>query len=190
MRTQRGFTLIEVLAALAVFAVAAVMAYGGLNHVLRGQAQAEAMALELASLQTAFGWLERDLAAAAPRPVRDLLGGRLAAMQASPQSSPMLQFTRSTLGLPGRPPLQRIAYTLDEQRLLRLSWPVLDRAPRTAPHAEALLEGVQAFRLRFLGQDWSAEWPAGGAGTLPRAVEVELTLDSGLEVRRLLRVSG
>lgn len=188
----RGFTLLEVLVALAVFAVAALMAYRGLGTVLAGRAQTEAAAVELAGLQTAFLLLERDLAVALPRPVRDELGGVREALRGAPDSGPVLEFTRATLGGPGQAGVQRVGYRLERGRLLRLTWPVLDRAPRTEPYAAPLLEEVNAVGLRFLGKErWESAWPPIGApSALPRAVEVVLTLSSGATVRRLLRVTG
>ena len=47
----RGFTLIELLVALAVFAVLAVMAYGGLNQVLMTRSVVDDQAEALRSLQ-------------------------------------------------------------------------------------------------------------------------------------------
>ncbi|MGB5440345.1 MAG: prepilin-type N-terminal cleavage/methylation domain-containing protein, partial [Gammaproteobacteria bacterium] len=50
----RGFTLLEMLVALAIFSLLAVMSYGGLAAVLEQQFRTEAEAERLAALQKAY----------------------------------------------------------------------------------------------------------------------------------------
>ena len=68
--STRGFSLLEVLVAVALFALAMGLAYGGLDAVVRGRAQLAGSAQALADLQRSVGLLERDLRAAQPRSVR------------------------------------------------------------------------------------------------------------------------
>jgi len=58
-RLTRGFTLLELLIALSIFSVMAVMAYGGLKTVLDGHQQIEASALNLESLQKTFLFMQQ-----------------------------------------------------------------------------------------------------------------------------------
>ena len=71
---QRGFTLLELLVALAIFALVSVMAYGGLASVLDQQFATDEIAGQLARLQKTYLLLQRDFEQLVPRPVRDEYG--------------------------------------------------------------------------------------------------------------------
>jgi general secretion pathway protein J len=197
MRRARGFTLLEVLIAVAVFAVVGVMAYGGLQAVLAQQAIARDNADRFRELQFAVQQVSRDLLQMNPRPVREPLGdGYRAALYSDPRGEVLLEFTRggwtNPLGQP-RAAVQRVAYVLEEDRLLRQHWFVPDQTLGEEPVEREVLSGVQEVRLRFFGPGgWSEEWPAGGTGSdpslRPLAVEVTLELEDWGEIRRLLEV--
>ena len=77
---QRGFTLLEVLIAIAIFALLAMATYRMLDSVLqtdRGQRQQEQRLRELTRAMAAF---ERDLLQVRARPIRDPLGDPLASL--------------------------------------------------------------------------------------------------------------
>jgi general secretion pathway protein J len=197
MRRARGFTLLEVLIAVAVFAVVGVMAYGGLQAVLAQQAIARDNADRFRELQFAIQQVSRDLLQLAPRPVREPLGdGYRAALYSDPRGEVLLEFTRggwtNPLGQP-RAAVQRVAYVLEEDLLLRRHWFVPDQTLGEEPVEREVLSGVQEVRLRFFGPGgWSEEWPAGGVGAdpslRPLAVEITLELEDWGEIRRLLEV--
>jgi general secretion pathway protein J len=67
---QRGFSLIELLIALAVFATMAALAYGGLDSVARTRAELGRQQDAFRDLMRGVGLIERDLRQAISRPVR------------------------------------------------------------------------------------------------------------------------
>ena len=74
LRRGSGFTLIEVLVALAIFGVLSVVAYMTLGQTLaNAELLGERMA-RLEAIQRTIRYLDSDLMQAAPRPVRGLLG--------------------------------------------------------------------------------------------------------------------
>ncbi len=94
-----------------------------------------------------------------------------------------------------RSEIQRVAYIPDQDRLLRRSWRVLDRAQDTQPDEQVLVENMVEFALRFLDQnrEWQENWPpqsASGSGPagLPLAVEVKLELEDVGALSWLFRV--
>ncbi len=202
----RGFTLLELLVALAVFAIMAIAAYSGLSNVLFTRAAVETENRRLAMTQLAFYRLAQDLEQVVQRGVRDEYGEAQPALRGNVQDSEALLFTRAgwddPLGQP-RATLQRVAYRLREGRLWRLYWTVLDRGGLAEPHEIMLLDRVRELRLRFLDQDnaWRNDWPPPADNSsdparkpkpdqLPRAVEISLTLEDWGEITRLLLLPG
>jgi len=199
---QRGFTLLELLVALAVFAIMAAAAYSSLHSILFTEAAVKTETQRLAKLQMAFFLLERDIAQAVPRGIRDEYGETQPPLQTGRLLGDLLIFTRAgwdnPLGQP-RSGLQRLAYRFEQGQLFRLSWDSLDRGGASKPQASLLLDGVQDVRMRFLNdQDkWDKEWPpkeedpeAEQKPKLPRAVEVTVVLNDWGEITRLFSLAG
>jgi general secretion pathway protein J len=199
MIRARGFTLLEVLIAVAIFAVVGIMAYGGLQAVLTQQEIARDNADRFREIQFAVQQLSRDLQQLHPRPVRDELGdGARNAISADARNRYPLEFTRggwsNPLGQP-RAAVQRVAFQLEDGRLLRLHWFVPDHTLAEEPVERELLTGVREFRMRFFSAGgWGEEWPPGLSGAdpalLPTAVEFILELEDWGEISRLIEVAN
>ena len=201
LRRGSGFTLIEVLVALAIFGVLSVVAYMTLGQTLaNAELLGERMA-RLEAIQRTIRYLDSDLMQAAPRPVRGLLGdGYEPAIRSSFASEYALEVTHggwtNPAGLP-RGTLQRSAYRIEDDELIRYHWRVLDRTINNEPIETVLLDGVESIEFRYLTTDGegSEQWPpANVAGPAafrlrPRAVEVVLTLVNEGEIRRLVEVA-
>ncbi len=192
--SQRGFTLLELLVALAIFAVLGVAAYAGLDAVLGAKDRIEAKSDQLGRLQMLFVLMGRDIEQAADRGVRDNFGDPLPPMFGNDTA---FEFTRAGWRNPAglkRSELQRVSYGLSDEALTRASWDVLDRAQDSEPRRARLLDDVSALEIRYLdgAGEWRSEWPAAGSsGTqLPRAVEVTLEVKEWGRITRLFRVSG
>jgi len=191
-RPQRGFSLLEMLVAVALFAVASALAWGGLRALVQAQEQSAQVTARLGRLQFAIGLLERDAMGAARRGVRDAYGAPRPAFEGTAQR---LEFTRlghaNPLSLP-RAELERVAWQKRDDQLLRLRWPVLDRAPGTRPIEDVLLDGVTALDLVFLDDQGREhrQWPParGDHGALPRALRFTLELEDFEQIRRVLEL--
>lgn len=198
---QSGFTLLEVLVTLAIFGLLSVLAYGSLNAVLKGQQATEEHASRLAQLQKSFLWLGRDIEQAVNRPIRDEYGDRQDAITGEAIGRYQLELTRAGWRNPAgraRSNLQRVAYGVRDEKLIRAYWNVLDRAQDSEPLEMELLDGVIRMELRFLTiatnnqKEWTDSWPDNTLGVQDPPLAVEVTLETEAEGRitRLLRVPG
>lgn len=200
-RQARGFTLIEVLVALAVFAILSALAYGTLNQTLASAEILGDRMNRLQAIQRTVQRLDQDFLQLTPRPVRQELGESLRpALQTDELSGNGLELTRNGWNNPAGMPrgtLQRVAYRLEEEELVRYHWRVLDRTLSNEPVAVTLLDGVERLEFRFMSENgqFSAQWPPEtrpgplGLRHRPRAVEIVLTLVNEGEIRRLIEIA-
>jgi general secretion pathway protein J len=198
----RGFSLIELVVALAVFAALAAAAYGGLAGVARTRGVLVERQQRLAGIMRAVSSFERDLRQAVSRPVRG--NGRGETVPALAGAADRIELTRLGFANPRAEPrsnLERVGYGMDSHALQRARYAVLDRAPNSQPGVSVLVENVDALRLRYFGSDgvWRDNWPpkelppgapdgVAISELLPRAVEFRIdTADLG-ELRRVVEL--
>lgn len=194
---RRGFTLIEVMVALTIFALMSGVGYRALEAVLTAAARVEQETVKWRELALAFVSMEQSLTAIVDRPVRERDGRAASAFSGSAavrnDAEPLLVFTR--MGFPDQggtlADSQRVGYRLRSGQLEQLIWPVLDQAPDSEPRATVLVSGITTVALRYLASSgaWQAAWPpAGEAAGTPVAIEVSLKLATGEQVTRLFAV--
>ncbi|MBD3670593.1 MAG: type II secretion system minor pseudopilin GspJ [Gammaproteobacteria bacterium] len=196
---KSGFTLLELLIAISIFALLSLMAYSGLSSAVLQRKAGEEESQALKALQTAFLILERDLQQAVDRPIQSGLDIE-AAFEYSDLSGQRLSLTRTgwsnPLGQP-RGALQRVSYTLDDKVLYRQSWFHLDRVAEDPPQQVALFEEVEKWEIRFMDKDgkWVPNWPQRNASgqvnePLPLAVEFTLVKPGWGRLHRLIRLAA
>lgn len=202
MKRQRGFTLIEVIVAVAISAIVAVMGFEAMQGALKSRDRLKEHAARLQSLQYTMRTFVQDLSQLSPRPVREPLG---ADYQPAVEGGTEFTFTRGGWTNPvgvERSTLQRVRYVVRDNKLYREYWLVLDAQLEPQPIPRLLLDGVVNFKVRFMdeGRNWQDIWPpaaqAGAQLTLrelgfrPLAVELTLeTKDFGI-LTRIIEVPG
>lgn len=200
-RRAHGFSLVEVLVAVAIFAAVSAIAMGGLASVATTR---ETLAIEqdrFARLSRAMGSIARDLRQAIARPVRGNFGETLPAMRGSPDTIELSRLGFANPLAEARGEVERVIYSRTDATLQRSRFAVLDRAAGSVPDNQPLVDGVRSLRWRYLDQQgrWHDQWPRqqtgadneprqrnGNDDTLPRAVEMTLTLDDYGELRRIV----
>lgn len=209
-RRDPGFTLIELLVAMAIFGIMASIAYGGLDGVIKQRARNSDAMKRLRQVQLAMDIMGRDFEQLAPRPVRDGLGGTLAPLLAGPQNVPPISFTRGGWSNPlgvTRSTQERVAYSLEDGKLMRSFWPELDGSISGDPVKQELLPDVTSVHIQYADSSLSYQdvWPplpngqtltnpnsivtATSAGQLPAAVSITLTLKDWGDITRIVEVA-
>lgn len=191
-----GFTLIEILIALFIFAILATITTMGLNSVIKSRERTELHAENLQELQLALSLLQHDLLQAIDRPILDNDSSPLPAFYA-PRPD-YFEFTHSGFSNPqmqvARSHLQRVGYEWKNESLNRLTWNVLDRSTDTQPQQKIILSKVKNLRLRFLAKNkqYYSKWPIEGEAStaLPLAIELTLTLTDQQIIYRLFLTPG
>ena len=196
-----GFTLIELLAAMAIFSLLAIAMYGGVQWVVLEREIVMARQKELHDLQRSVAYLNDDFGQLQARDVRDELGRDTApALWTEPGRDFIVELShdgwRNPAGVP-RGTLQRVQYRLEEDKLVREFWPVMDRVLGMDGRVQEILSGVDAFEIEYLddGGNWQPSWPPlnsadAEAGALPAAVRYRLETRSFGEIIRLVEIPG
>lgn len=194
MTRRAGFTLVEVLIAVAIFAVLASAGVLVLTRTLDTREVVHERSERLAELQRMRALLRADLGQAAPRRTRGATGrpAPQPLIGAAQPGDPLLVLARTGVANPddaARPSMQRVEYRLVEDRLERQASDYLDGARPGA--RQVLLRGVRSAAVSFVSR--GAEAPAYAASSdrpLPDAVRLRLTVDGLGEIDQLLLVAG
>ncbi|EMH4216799.1 MULTISPECIES: type II secretion system minor pseudopilin GspJ [Serratia] len=191
---QRGFTLVEMLLAIALFAMLSLTALTVFRGVLKNDEITQRKSTQLTQLQRALAIVERDLTQAQARvPTGDKrwpAAPEFAVLQTAGEEGGDFQLLLIRNGWPNpqarlpRATQERVAYRYRQGRLERLSYPNLS-SPQAAARSVLLLSEVTRFQLRFYRQgEWLTAWRAGGL--LPQAVEIVIDTPALGEVRRIV----
>jgi general secretion pathway protein J len=197
-----GFTLLEVMVAIAIFTIVAAMAMGGYNQLTKQSAIVDENTARVRAIQTTVQRLSQDFAAIEPRPVREPLGeAHENALRADARTQQLAILTRSgwtnPAGVP-RSTLQRVSWRMENKQLIREYWLVLDRTLTAEPVDTVMLDNVDNVTLRFMdtNRTWHEQWPPLGYSgpdverLRPIAVEITLEIPDWGKIVRLVEVAG
>jgi general secretion pathway protein J len=204
MRTRAaGFTLVELLVAIFVFAIVSAIAMGGYNELVKQSDIASAGAARTRNVQAAVQRLVLDFTSLEPRPVREPLGDSVQpALRSDARNEEIVaELTHSGWSNPAGVPrstLQRVSYRLEDKKLIREYWVVLDRTLSGEPQSAEMIDKVERLDLRFMdgNRSWHEQWPPlgysapDGPQLRPIAVEITLELEDWGEIKRIVEVAG
>lgn len=206
MSSKKGFTLLELIIALAIFAIVGIMAMGGLQYLLSVRDKAQPSRVHLEAVNKAHLYLSRDLQQVVNRPIRNEYSERESAfIGRSNFTLPSLlvdeqlvvSLTRWSSGAISVGPypvdMVRVDYVLRGGELIRRLWPVLDRVAATQAEEEVLLTGLLGLQVTYIDssavevRDWYLNIPDGatvdpvtgaqGQVDFPRAVRMDLNVE-------------
>lgn len=185
MQSNRGFTFIEMLLAVAIFALVGLASVAVLDSVTRSDEASRAATLRLQQLQRAMMVIERDFWQISARqirvngeaPVAQTLAGAVNWIESDDDG---ISFIHAGWTNPGmvlaRSEVQLVGYRLKERQLQRLYYLYPDAVTGTEPNIQPLLEDIDELKFRYLvkedGQEqWKEFWDQ---GNWPLAVKMTL----------------
>jgi len=191
MKFQQGFSLLELLVAMAVFAIMASLAYTGLNAVITSVDVIENQQQQSRTLHRALMLMQQDLQMTLDRPVRDRLGGQAPAFVTEPGDG-LFHLTRLGRANPYQQPisqLARVGWRLQGDALQRISWAPIDgdslpSLPDSLWQTQA--EGIDSVTLWVFDSEQRRQrhWPLPGVDqSLPQAVMLQISLKQGPDVQ-------
>jgi len=192
-----GFTLLELLVAMAIFGIISALALGGLNAIVTQQTIARQQIERLGHLQRTVRYLTEDFAQLNPRHVRDVLGqGSEPPLIANSGDGVIVRISRAGWRNPvplKRGTLQRVQYRIEDEVLFREYWPVMDYPLGMEPREIELIDDVIEITIEYLGEEskWHEQWPPlsqldADNFIYPRAVRITLELADYGEVIRVV----
>jgi len=191
---RSGFTLVEVLISLLIFAMLAAAGAAVLGVTIDNRFAVKAQSDRVGDLQRMRSLLRADLGQATGRRARGATGRPAPQAMVGPMSpaDPILTLTRAGWTNPGeqaRPSLQRVEYRLVDDRLERRVASQLDGARPGPP--QVLYRGVRDVVVAFIidGQA-SPAYTSTLDRPLPDAVRITMTLEGYGAVEQLFLVGG
>ena len=177
MAVRNGFTLVELLVAIAIFAVLSALGWQVFDYMNKVKSRNVMHEAALEQLQMGYQQLLKDTAQIVPipatlnnqqEPALLLQNGRLSFTKAG-VTDPLQQ---------GLAAYERIEYRYDANQKIvyRLKYPHLDRDSQLQPISSELMTDVERFEITVLNPNVVNQWPqeTTQSDRLPRGVEIQL----------------
>lgn len=184
-RASAGFTLIELVVAMSIFAILAAAGWKVFDGLMKTRERATLQAKQLMSVQAVYAQFNRDFSQAIARSVRQA-DQQKAALLTDGQS---IELTRTGVidpRLTGQGPLERVRYELRNNELWRLSYTQPDHTGALQPIATRLIGKVNQLKIQVLAPDVQAVWPPADSTGLDQQQGTDLQalnrLPKGIEV--------
>ena len=157
---SKGFTLVELLVAIAIFAVLSALGWKVFDYIVQTKDRNAVHEQRLSQLQDTYQQILRDTVQAVPltaningdiQPALVLQNGRF-------------NFSKTGVTDPleeGVSPDERVEYQYraDEQKLYRLKYRNLNQTGRDQPESSVLLSDVEQFQIVVLNPNEMTQWP-------------------------------
>jgi general secretion pathway protein J len=198
---QKGFTLLEIIIAMAIMAIVSVTTIKLLDEASLSKDTIEKSSKRLNQLQRGFLLISQDMQQLVSRSYRDEFGDKQLSMSTDLQSStPIFRFTRLGRRNPAQLPrsnLEHLNYLVEDKVLYRVSFTYTDGMTEEQGLKRPLLDNVEDMKIEFYdGQDWHETWPVQDSITatntakeLPIAVKFKLEFSDYGIIERLYAIS-
>jgi len=190
---QNGFTLIEILIAIAIFATLSLAAYQILQGVLRSGEISREHDKHLVEIQRGMLLIERDFVQMVARISRtgnvedENLQVLYAGKKVLDSDSEGIEFNRlgwtNPLNLLPRSTILRVGYRVKNNQLQRLYYLHPDTVAGEKPEQQVILNDVDSLSFRFWDDDWIDTWNADK--TIPKGIEMTINSQHYGELKRI-----
>lgn len=182
---KNGFTLVELLVAIAIFVILSALGWRVFDHVRITRDQNAVHEQKLNQLQQGYQQILRDMVQTVPltanfngdiQPALVLQNGRF-------------NFSKTGVTDPleqGIAPDERVEYQYraDEQKVYRLKYRNLNQTGRDQPESSVLISDVEQFQITALNPNELSQWPESGLDLnkienkqlLPKGIKINLTV--------------
>ena len=185
MNANKGFTLVELLVAIAIFAVLSALGWKVFDYLAKVKDRNAMHEANLEQLQESYQQILRDTMQAVPL---------TANVKGQQQPALVLQngrFNFSKTGVTdplqqGISPHERVEYQYraDEKKLYRLKYRNLHQTGNDQPESSVMLDEVEAFEIVVLNPNELSSWPESSVDwqqteqlrLLPKGIKINLTV--------------
>ncbi|KTC88961.1 GspJ family T2SS minor pseudopilin variant LspJ [Fluoribacter dumoffii] len=194
-----GFTLIEILIALAVFAILATITTSVLYNAFTTRSRVNEQSERLSELQLAISLIQQDTSQTVERPIRS---NDMQLLSAFIGQTHYVEFTRDGDVNPGsiekRSTLKRVAYSCEQGTLIRRTWNTLDRINQKDYEDKILLNHIAECHFGYLNQNLQVlpEWREQAVALnqrrepFPKAIQVNMVLQDQGKINLLFILPG
>lgn len=195
-RYTQGFTLLEMLIAISIFALMSIVAYQILQGVIRSGEISKKHNDRLLNIQRAMLIIEQDFTQIIARASRregdesDEIYVLTTAESLFDSEDQGIEFTRlgwiNPLNLLPRSNLLRVRYRLFEGQLQRQYFLYPDIVNGQEPQTQLLLEDIKSLTFRFWSEGWKNSWS--DKDILPTGIEISFTSKQFGEIKRIFLI--
>lgn len=199
MTAQKGFTLMEILIALVIFAILATATSSILYYAFTTRNRVNNQADRLNQLQMAINMIQQETTQIIDRQIR---GNEMHLFPAFVGQRSYVEFTRDGVVNPNsqekRSTLKRIALYCIESRLIQRTWSQLDPLNINEYEEKTLIDNLSQCHFNFLNKNLQvlSEWREqlndqhNQQGLFPKAIQVNLELKDWGEINLLFVIPG
>lgn len=167
-----GFSLVEVMIALLIFAIVTMMCAKGINSIMLIKQKQNTIMNNISEQQMIHVFLKKDLSQAVNRPVRinntitpAFIGGTKAT-----QPNELFELTRTGISNPNiqtkaLSSLRRVGYFLKDNTLIRKNWQNINKIQTSKPSQRVLSRKIKSIKIKFsnsqnqLSNNWRSIYP-------------------------------
>lgn len=192
-KKHKGFTLIEILIAIAIFATLSLAAYQILQGVLRSGEISKSHDENLIEVQRGMLLIERDFLQMVARNSRlsGVAAENLKALYVGKgvldSESQGIEFNRlgwtNPLNLLPRSNILRVGYRVQNEQLQRVYFLYPDVVSRESEQQQVILNDIEELSFRFWNNGWVTTW--NGGGVLPSGIEITIMSKHYGELKRV-----
>ncbi len=195
IKQTKGFTLIELMIAIIIFAIISVLSYRAIASLVTTKQVLAKSEKKWGGIARAVNQISTNWNKSIPLAYRDENGVLMPAVMGKDKLNgnfdAQLELTISgVIGDEkyGTVSPRRIGFRFLNGTLYMVTWPFLNRVPFTQAQVEILLENVDTFTVKFLYPDkqWRDSWPIdiNSFTSLPPGLEIYIKMKSGEEITR------